>query len=193
LESVHQGEFSTGTMEAVSTVVDKLKANPLHVPSTETLPKPPPLKCDHTYSANCNACQEYKLWKEGYIREVDKILYLSNVHKCNTRSKFTKAPKGAQNTGMQESDSRGCTDPVTGVCKACFPRQTFAFTQVDPETGALMMKSGEPWMNTFTPAMSYLMRCNHDVTSLLSGTAIKSVIAYIADYITKTPLKTHVM
>ena len=41
--------------------------------------------------------------------------------------------------------------------------------------------------------MSYLLRCNHDVTSLLSGTAIKSVIAYVADYITKTPLKTHVM
>ena len=48
-------------------------------------------------------------------------------------------------------------------------------------------------MNTFTPALSYILRCNHDVTSLLSGTAIKSVIAYVADYITKTPLKTHVM
>ena len=31
------------------------------------------------------------------------------------------------------------------------------------------------------------------MTSLLSGTALKSVIAYVADYITKTPLKTHVM
>ena len=55
------------------------------------------------------------------------------------------------------------------------------------------MKKGEAWLNTFTPAVSYLLRCNHDVTSLLSGTAIKSVIAYVADYITKTPLKTHVM
>ena len=55
------------------------------------------------------------------------------------------------------------------------------------------MKKGEPMMNTFTPALSYILRCNHDVTSLLSGTAIKSVIAYVADYITKTPLKTHVM
>ena len=55
------------------------------------------------------------------------------------------------------------------------------------------MKKGQAWLNTFTPAVSYLLRCNHDVTSLLSGTAIKSVIAYVADYITKTPLKTHVM
>lgn len=48
-------------------------------------------------------------------------------------------------------------------------------------------------MNTFTPTVSYLLRCNHDVTSLLSGTALISVIAYVADYITKTPLRTHVM
>ncbi|KAI9069011.1 hypothetical protein FKP32DRAFT_1608603 [Trametes sanguinea] len=55
------------------------------------------------------------------------------------------------------------------------------------------MKKGEAWINTVTPTLTYLMRCNTDVTSLLSGTAIKSVIAYVADYITKTPLKTHVM
>ena len=66
-------------------------------------------------------------------------------------------------------------------------------TSVDPESGALIMKKGEPWLNTFTPTVSYLLRCNHDVTSLLSGTAIKSVVSYVADYITKTPLKTHVM
>ena len=41
--------------------------------------------------------------------------------------------------------------------------------------------------------MSYILRCNHDVTSLLSDTAIKSVVAYVVDYIIKTPLKTHIM
>ncbi|KAL1939555.1 hypothetical protein VTO73DRAFT_9866 [Trametes versicolor] len=55
------------------------------------------------------------------------------------------------------------------------------------------MKKGEAWINTITPAVTYLMGGNTDVTSLLSGTTIKSVIAYVADYITKTPLKTHVM
>ncbi|RPD67664.1 hypothetical protein L226DRAFT_474572, partial [Lentinus tigrinus ALCF2SS1-7] len=94
---------------------------------------------------------------------------------------------------MQEFDNRGCTDPITKTCKARFPRDTFKETAVDPESGALIMKKGEAWLNTFTPAVSYLLRCNHDVTSLMSGTAIKSVIAYVADYITKTPLKTHVM
>lgn len=53
------------------------------------------------------------------------------------------------------------------------------------------MKKGEAWLNTFTTLVTYVMRCNIDITSLLSGTAIKSVITYITDYITKSPLKTH--
>ena len=53
------------------------------------------------------------------------------------------------------------------------------------------MKKIEPWLNTFTPLVTYLFRCNTDVTSLSSGTAIKAVVIYVSDYITKTTLKTH--
>ena len=48
-------------------------------------------------------------------------------------------------------------------------------------------------MNTFSPVIAYLFRCNTDLTSLLSGTAIKAVLAYISDYITKPTLKTYVV
>lgn len=41
--------------------------------------------------------------------------------------------------------------------------------------------------------VTYLLHCNTDVTSLASGTAIKGVIMYMSDYITKTALKTHVI
>ena len=51
----------------------------------------------------------------------------------------------------------------------------------------------EPWLNTFTPVVTYLFRCNTDVTSLSSGTAIKAVVIYVSDYITKSSLKTHVI
>ncbi|KAK0197646.1 hypothetical protein F5146DRAFT_920688 [Armillaria mellea] len=54
------------------------------------------------------------------------------------------------------------------------------------------MKKREPWINTFTPLLTYLLRCNTDVTSLRSGTAIKAVLIYVSDYITKPSLKTHV-
>ena len=62
---------------------------------------------------------------------------------------------------------------------------------VDPKTGALNLKKGKAWMNTVTPLLTYLLRCNTDVTSLLSGTAIKATIAYVSDYITKPGLKTY--
>ena len=37
-------------------------------------------------------------------------------------------------------------------------------------------KKNEAWINTFTHAITYLLRCNTDVTSLASSTAIKGVI-----------------
>ena len=64
-------------------------------------------------------------------------------------------------------------------------------TMVDPNTGALTMKKLEEWINTLTPALTYIIRCNSDVTSLLSGTAIKAIVAYVTDYITKNGLNTY--
>ena len=88
-----------------------------------------------------------------------------------------------------EFDNRGCIDSETNICKTRFPRDIYPETTVDPDTEALLMKKSEAWLNTFAPALSYMLKCNYDVTSLLSGTAIKSVIAYVADYIMKLPLR----
>jgi hypothetical protein len=78
-----------------------------------------------------------------------------------------------------------------GECKCQFPRDTFSQALVDPKSGALSLKKGEAWMNSVTPLLSYLLRSNSDVTSLLSGTVIKAVVAYVSDYITKLSLKTY--
>jgi len=53
------------------------------------------------------------------------------------------------------------------------------------------MKKGEAHMNTITPILTYLLHCNTDVTSLLSGTAVKAVVAYVMEYVTKPGLKTY--
>jgi hypothetical protein len=66
-------------------------------------------------------------------------------------------------------------------------------TQVDLDLGALLMKKLEAIINTLTPLITYLLCCNMHVTSLKSGTALKAVIMYISDYITKCLLKTHVV
>ena len=85
---------------------------------------------------------------------------------------------------------RGCINKH-GNCKARFPRQLFEETQVDPKTGALNTKKGEKWINTLTTVVTYFLRCKTDITSLLSGTAIKAIVAYVSDYVTKPGLKTY--
>lgn len=173
LESVHKGEFTTGTMAEVEEHVSKIRSDPDHVLLTLTMPDKAEIPCTkHTkFTQDCKHCQVYRDWHSKYSAETDELLYLLNRH----------------------SHNYGCKNNKYKSCKAHFPRQTFTQTSVDPETGALNMKKGEAFLNTFTPVITYLMRCNTDVTSLLSGTAIKSVIAYVTDYITKSPLKTHTM
>ena len=44
-----------------------------------------------------------------------------------------------------------------------------------------------------TAEVTYLIHNNTDVTSLLSRTAIKAVVAYVSDYISKPGLKTYLI
>lgn len=100
---------------------------------------------------------------------------------------------GKDGKRKKNKDYFGCLDNKYGTCSARFPRQFVETTQVDQETGYLKMQKHEPWINTYNPTMTYLLRCNSDVTSLLSGTAIKAVVYYVTNYITKWSLNTHVI
>ena len=44
-----------------------------------------------------------------------------------------------------------------------------------------------------TAGVTYLIHSNTEVTSLLSGTAIKAVVAYVSNYISKPSLKTYLI
>ena len=124
-------------------------------------------------------------WWDNFKYTVDDLILRSNVHDCgkNQSTKNEKTPKKDRPTCINKQ----------GKCKARYPRPLVEQTEVDPKTGALNMKKGEAWINTFTPIVTYLLRCNTDVTSLLSGTAIKAIVAYVSDYVTKPGLKTYVI
>ncbi|THU81046.1 hypothetical protein K435DRAFT_694354, partial [Dendrothele bispora CBS 962.96] len=109
---------------------------------------------------NCQECHKLQEWKQNFVKEVDDIVLRTHLHTYYL----------------------GCLDNKWGTCKARFPRDVFETTQIDIDTGALRLKKSEPWINTYNPVMTYLLRCNSDVTSLLSGTAIKAVVAYVSDY-----------
>jgi hypothetical protein len=167
------GEFMDRTMTSMSVDQDLKKiVAPTRIPPTQTLPQMPVSYCSRTcQSESCEQCFNADQWWSHFKESTNEIVYLSNVHKCH----------------------KGCITKSHPTCKSRFPREIYAHTTVDSDTGALNLKKGEAWLNYFTPTVTYILRCNTDVTSLQSGTAIKAVIAYVTDYITKSPLKTHVM
>ncbi|PSS37384.1 hypothetical protein PHLCEN_2v774, partial [Hermanssonia centrifuga] len=129
---------------------------------TECLPEGPPANMDE------DAAQE---WFHQVCDVTDHVLYLSNLH--------------------SSSHSKGCLRGKDPQCRARFPRTVRTETLVDWTSGALELKHSEEWLNTFNVVLTYLLRCNSDVTCLLSGTQVRAVIAYVTDYITKTSLTTH--
>jgi hypothetical protein len=197
LEGCQKGEFLTGTMEDIQTKIPAETTNNsagIHsifdnqsTPSinnryqdpTQTMPEEPPQPCDLIDHAECMNCQLSKKWWIRFKKTVDDILLRSNVHKCSSAdgSKLKFKAKGCLNKN--------------GVCKARFPRPIVFETTVNAEDGYINMKKTERMLNTISPCITYIFRCNTDVTSMLSGTTIKAVISYVTDYISKPMLKTH--
>ena len=73
--------------------------------------------------------------------------------------------------------------------QSTLPTSYFTKTTISFEDGYINLKKMESMLNTIMPCITYLFRCNTDVSSLLSGTAITAVISYISDCIAKPSLK----
>jgi hypothetical protein len=197
LEGCQKGEFLTGTMGFVKSQIPVdienqtkgihtiLLNNPLNVieksyqDPTQTLPEEPPNSCELKEHINCSGCQPLHQWWKKICNTVDNILLRSNVHKCSSSDSDPKKNK-----------TKGCLNQ-DGICKASFPRPIVAETNINCDGGYVNVKKLESMLNTISPCITYLFRCNTDVTSLLSGTSIMAVISYVTDYIAKLTLKTY--
>jgi hypothetical protein len=215
LESCRVGEFLTGSMDEVSgwvplsterkdkgihTILEEPVgpvAPPGYEDPTMTLPEIPPQEpCDNHTDCPCDICETWSHWTHRFQRTVDDIVRRSNVHKCfghhdNDERSGTKEKNGKDHPiPRQHATGKGCINK-DGVCTARFPRGTYLKSMVELQSGHLNLKKCEPNINDTTPAIVYALRCNTDMTCLLSGTAVKAVLGYITDYITKGWLKTH--
>lgn len=168
LEGVHVGGFVDASLKEVQSSIEHDMFDKEYTDPTMTLPTPAPPRCRNTCT-KCSSCKSNSSWWVKFWNTFNDILYRSNRHRCGVR----------------------CLANKHNSCSARFPRETPDTTSVDPITGTLTMKKTEAFINTVSPCLTYLMRCNTDVTSLLSGTAIKAVIAYATEYVTKPGLKTH--
>ncbi|KAJ7883594.1 hypothetical protein B0H13DRAFT_1526918, partial [Mycena leptocephala] len=149
---------------------------------------------------NCHKCRRLSEWWQTYEHEVDDLLLRSNVHKCRETIRDKEDEEAKKDwRGLKKLkhksrtrayyERRGCLSK-TGVCKSRFPRPIFETTHVD-EDGHINIKKAEPHLNTFSRALTYFSRSNTDVTSLLSGTAVKAVVSYVSDYVSKLGLKSY--
>lgn len=171
LESCHQGEFSTGNSGDIEHKLEELGRPPLKIRPKPwwpdpciALPRPPPEGDDPA---------DLDRWFQQVCEITDEVVYLCNMHDC--------------------SHSKGCIRPPDFTCRARMPRRLVKYSYVDLTDGSLAMKKGEQWINTFSVILTYLIRCNSDVTCLLSGTQVRAVIAYVTDYVTKSSLKTYII
>jgi hypothetical protein len=186
LDNAHAGDFLLKNRADVEADVQEASQSPEYKNPTETLPEPPPPHCHDIPKNDCNGCASVTSWWSRFRGTVNDLLLKSNIHKCSTN----RNKDGSQNKARPY---KGCLDNIWGRCKARFPRALFERTEVDMETGRIDMKKQESWLNTFTYLVTYLFRCNTDITSLRSGTAIKGVLLYVSNYVTKPSLKTHVI
>ncbi|KAJ7749114.1 hypothetical protein B0H16DRAFT_1319422, partial [Mycena metata] len=215
LEDAHRAEFFHGSRDAV---IAKRKVEPLpadadsdeeidweadYRPPTQTLPKPPPRLCNlNACTELCANCRKNDSWWESYKLEVDDLLVRSNVHTHylsvenqkadDAKRQWRKSTKGKKKLEFKiKRERKGCLTK-TGVCRARFPREVFAASEMTDD-GHINVRHIEPMMNTVNPILTFLNRCNTDVSSLLSGTAIKAVVSYVSDYISKLSLKSYQM
>ncbi|KAJ7156496.1 hypothetical protein C8R43DRAFT_883842, partial [Mycena crocata] len=108
------------------------------------------------------------------------------------KKKWRKHKKTRKDADFKiRKERKGCLT-TSGVCRARFPRDIVMESTVAKD-GHIDVRHVEPMINTVNPILTYLNRCNSDVTSLLSGTAVKAVVSYVSDYVSKISLKSYQM
>ncbi|KAF4617978.1 hypothetical protein D9613_013011 [Agrocybe pediades] len=180
---------------------------------TQTMPIPPPPLCSKEHASDDEVCVDCDIlaeWWKQFDETTDDLISRSNVHACRVSTVDNKKSKKGKKNGVKleedEPDLRGDLGgdgPIAraarygqkgclrnGVCMARFPREIYEETVVESD-GRIYPKQLESMLNTVTPALTYLVRSNTDVSSLLSGTSVKSTISYVTDYVTKPALKTY--
>jgi len=117
--------------------------------------------------------------------EISKLLWMI----WSWGQMFTSVDFQVQLMRKKKKERRGCIKNME-TAKAHFPGRHLIRLKLNLIWCAKYKKRWK-WINTLTPIVTFLLRWIQNVTSLLSGTAIKAIVAYISDYVTKPGLKTY--
>ncbi|EIW86686.1 hypothetical protein CONPUDRAFT_44262, partial [Coniophora puteana RWD-64-598 SS2] len=78
------------------------------------------------------------------------------------------------------------------TCRMRIDGSTRPTTEIDPETGSILLRRLHPWINNYHPVVIFLLQCNMDIKFVGSGEAAKALVFYITEYVTKLDLQMHV-
>ncbi|KDQ51995.1 hypothetical protein JAAARDRAFT_139358 [Jaapia argillacea MUCL 33604] len=85
--------------------------------------------------------------------------------------------------GVDPKDDAHCCMRIDGL--------TRSMTEIDVNTQTIMLQRLHPWINNFNDVVLFLLRCNMDIKFIGTGAAMKALIYYVTDYITKSSLPVH--
>jgi hypothetical protein len=77
-------------------------------------------------------------------------------------------------------------------CRMRIDGSTTVDTQLDSETGTVLLRRLHPRINSYNDVLTFLTQSNNDIKFIGSGQDAKALVYYITDYITKASLPTHV-
>jgi len=179
LEHAHKGEFFSGSLDKVrqrTPLPKPLGLQEIHSIITEniihsdykdpiqTMTIPPLPLCnkvhgDQIISEPCPDCNSLNEWWRNFESTVDDLIVRSNTYTCRHKTDSTKKKKKKEkNAVAHKAEVKGCLND-NGVCMARFSRDIYPESKVDKEDGYIFIKKLEPWINTFTPSLTYLLRC----------------------------------
>ncbi len=86
------------------------------------------------------------------------------------------------------------TDPGRrdALCRMRIDGSTRARTELDTETGAILLRRLQGRVANYNDVVVFLMKCNMDIKHIGSGEAAKALLYYVTDYITKDSLPAHI-
>ncbi|KZT52854.1 hypothetical protein CALCODRAFT_415023, partial [Calocera cornea HHB12733] len=115
-------------------------------------------------------------WCQVFERRVTDLVVCNNWHEHRATCWIHLRP------GEPRTDDK---------CRMRIDGTTRAISEIDEETGSILLRRLHPRINEYNDVVMFLLGCNMDIQYLGSGEASKAALYYITDYITKPSLKVH--
>jgi hypothetical protein len=86
----------------------------------------------------------------------------------------------------KKTHTASCSKFGTKECRFNFPREIVETSRYDEQSGGIVSRRNNAWLNPCNLVLMYLLRCNHDIQLLSTSADAMALIYYITDYATET-------